>query len=173
MKRFALPLFLTLTMILAACAPSQASTNPPSATSPSGLQPVPVLTSTAAAPSSATDANAPADLTRSDQQGSVTVDVTPLNLSNSSDKIEFDVVLNTHSGDLSMDLATLATLTTDAGVSVQATLWDAPRGGHHVDGKLIFPELKDGKSILGGASKLTLTIVNVDASSRIFVWQLK
>lgn len=173
MKRFVLPLFLTLTMILAACAPSQASTNPPSAASASGLQPAPTSTSTAAAPSSATDAKASADLTRSDQQGSVTVDVTPLNLNNPSDKLEFDVALNTHSGDLSMDLATLATLTTDTGISVQATLWDAPRGGHHVNGKLIFPAMKDNRSILAGAGKLTLTIINLDAPSRIFEWQLK
>lgn len=172
MKRFTLPLILTLAF-LAACAPTKASTNPPSATSQSGLQPAPVSTSTAAAPSSAIDAKASADLTRSDQQGSVTVDITPLNLSNPSDKLEFDVALNTHSGDLSMDLATLATLTTDTGITVQATLWDAPRGGHHVEGKLTFPALKDGKSILDGASKLTLTIINVDAASRLFEWQLK
>jgi len=38
---------------------------------------------------------------------------------------------------------------------------------------LIFPALKDGKSILDGASKLTLTIVNVDAASRVFEWELK
>lgn len=57
--------------------------------------------------------------------------------------------------------------------TVQATLWDAPRGGHHVEGKLIFPALQKGKSILDGATKLTLTIVNVDAPSRVFEWQLK
>jgi hypothetical protein len=72
-----------------------------------------------------------------------------------------------------MDLATLATLTTDTGVSVQATKWDATPGGHHVSGKLIFPATSDGKSILDGVTKLTLTIVNVDAASRVFEWDLK
>jgi hypothetical protein len=71
-----------------------------------------------------------------------------------------------------MDLATLSTLTTDTGLSVQATTWDAPRGGHHVQGKLIFPATQDGKSILEGTSKLTLTITNVDAPTRVFEWQL-
>jgi len=101
------------------------------------------------------------------------VEITPLNLDNPSDQLEFDVSMNTHSIDLSMDLATLATLTTDTGIAVQATLWDAPLGGHHVEGKLIFPALKDGNSILEGATKITLTIVNVDAASRVFEWELK
>ena len=34
------------------------------------------------------------------------------------------------------------------------------------------PIMKDGKSILEGASKLTLTIINVDATSRVFEWEL-
>jgi hypothetical protein len=56
---------------------------------------------------------------------------------------------------------------------VESTLWDAPLGGHHVEGKLIFPATKDGKPILEGATKLTLTIINVDAPTRIFEWDLK
>ena len=110
---------------------------------------------------------------RIDQQGAIIVEITPLNLDSPTDTLEFDVVMTTHSIDLIMDLATLATLTTDTGVSVESTLWDAPLGGHHVEGKLIFPTTKDGKSILEGATKLTLTIINVDAPSRIFEWELK
>ena len=157
MKRLILPLLLTLTLILAACAPSQASTDQPN---PQAAAPI------------STDASQAdtGDLTRSDQQGAVTVNVTPLNLENPSDQLEFDVALETHSVDLSMDLATLATLTTDTGITVQATTWDAPRGGHHVEGKLIFPATKDGKTILEDASKLTLTITDVDAPSRVFEW---
>jgi hypothetical protein len=117
--------------------------------------------------------NPPADLKRSDGQGMVTVEVTPLNLSNPSNQLEFDVSMNTHSVDLSMDLAKLATLSTDTGVTVQATAWDAQAGGHHVSGKLIFPATKDGKSILEGATKLTMTILNVDAPTRVFEWPLK
>lgn len=166
MKRFLLPALMTLALILAACAPSQSKANP------TGPQSASVSTQ-AAISSPGNDANATTDLTRSDAQGAVTVDVTPLNLNNPSDKLEFDVAMNTHSVDLSMDLATLATLTTDTGITVQATLWDATPGGHHVSGKLIFPATKDGKSILEGASKLTLTIINVDAPSRVFEWQLK
>jgi hypothetical protein len=70
-------------------------------------------------------------------------------------------------------LAATATLSTDTGIRVNSTLWDAPRGGHHVEGKLIFPATYEGKSILEGATKLTLTIVDVDASTRVFEWELK
>ena len=146
MKRFLLPLLLTAALILAACSTASASKE---------------------------SANPSLELTRSDEQGAVTVNVTPLNLENPSDRLEFNVALDTHSVDLSMDLATLAKLTTDRGITVQATLWDAPRGGHHVKGKLIFPATKDGSSLLEGANKITLTISNVDTSSRIFEWKLK
>lgn len=64
-------------------------------------------------------------------------------------------------------------LTTDTGISVDATLWDAPRAGHHVEGTLIFPATKDGKPILEGATKIKLTIINVDVPSRIFEWDSK
>ena len=89
------------------------------------------------------------------------------------ESLEFSIVLTTHSIDLSMDLAATATLSTDTGVNVNSTLWDAPRGGHHVEGKLIFPATQNGNSILDGATKLTLTITNVDAPTRIFEWELK
>lgn len=155
MKRYALPLLLAFALILAACAPSESNvdqTNPQS-TSPSGGE-----------------ASTSAELTRSDEQGEVTVKVTPLNLAAPAESLEFEVVLDTHSVDLSMDLATLATLATDKGITVQATTWDAPRGGHHVEGKLIFPATKDGKTIIEDASKLTLTITDIDAPSRVFEW---
>jgi len=117
--------------------------------------------------------NAGNELTRMDGQGTVTVEVTPVNLGMPGDTLIFEIALNTHSVDLSMDLATLSTLTTDAGLVIQASLWDAPRGGHHVSGKLIFPATRNGRSILEGATKFTLTIINVDAPTRVFEWELK
>lgn len=80
--------------------------------------------------------------------------------------------MSTHSIDLSMDLATLATLTTDNGRTVQAMLWNAPSGGHHVSGTLSFPASVDGDLLLDGATKVILTIENVDASKRVFTWDL-
>jgi len=111
---------------------------------------------------------------RSDAQGAVEVVVKPLDLGKTSQQLKFEVSLNTHSVDLSMDLTALATLTTDTGLTVQALAWDAPKGGHHASGTLTFPvSTADGKEILDGASKLTLVIKNVDAPERSFTWDLK
>jgi hypothetical protein len=163
MKRFIFPVLLVLTLIISACAPSAAATASPTA------QPTPVSNNNPAPTTGAENA----DSARTDEQGAVVFTVTPLNLDAPADPLEFDVAMNTHSVDLSMDLATLSTLSTDTGLTVQATKWDATPGGHHVSGKLIFPGSADGKSILEGTSKLTLTIVNVDAASRVFEWELK
>lgn len=158
MKRFLIPSLLILTLTLAAC----------SAT------PAPLPSDSAPAPVSPSDSAAQFDsVMRTDEQGAIIFEVTPLDLASSADTLSFDIALTTHSIDLIMDLAATATLTTDTGITVQASLWDAPRGGHHVSGKLIFPATKDGKSILDGATKLTITILNVDAPSRVFEWELK
>jgi hypothetical protein len=159
MKRFLLPTLLILALSLAACSAT-------TSTVPSNPQPAPIST----ASSSPSNDSA----TRTDEQGAVVVEVTPLNLGTPTDTLEFDIAMNTHSVDLSMNLTTISTLITDTGITLQAITWDAPNGGgHHVDGKLIFPATKDGKSILEGATKLTLTILNLDAPSRVFEWNLK
>ncbi len=107
-----------------------------------------------------------------DEQGAVTVAVTPENLSLAAETLAFEVVMDTHSVDLSMDLATLAALTTDNGRSVTATLWDAVPGGHHVSGVLTFPAVVEGTAVLAEATQLTLTVTDVDAPSRTFTWTL-
>ena len=165
MKRYVLPILIILTLLLSACAPKQASTEQ---TAPVAA-PVSNDMNTSSAPAERDTGGS----VRTDEQGAVTFEVTPLNLDSATDTLEFDVSMNTHSVDLSMDLAQLATLTTDAGVSLQAGKWDATPGGHHVEGKLIFPATQDGKSVLDGAGKLTLTIVNVDAPTRVFEWPLQ
>ncbi|MBI5935765.1 MAG: hypothetical protein HY867_18835 [Chloroflexi bacterium] len=158
MKRFLIPSLLILTLILAACSATPASL--PTDPAPDSV--------------SSSDSAAPFDSAmRTDGQGAIIFEITPININAPTESLEFEIILTTHSIDLSMDLATQATLTTDTGLTVQATLWDAPRGGHHVEGKLIFPASVDGKSILDGATKLTLTILNVDAPSRVFEWEVQ
>jgi hypothetical protein len=166
MKRILLPALLILSLVLSAC----------SATStPLQTDPQPDSASTQSPDAVSGDSSSPSNdsAMRIDQQGAIIFEITPLNLDSPAETLEFYVTLTTHSIDLSMDLATLSTLTTDTGASVESTLWGAPRGGHHVEGKLIFPATKDDKSILEGATKLTLTITNVDAPIRIFEWELK
>ncbi|MEO8357102.1 MAG: hypothetical protein ABI621_14410 [Chloroflexota bacterium] len=175
MRRLTLPILVILILILAACTSKPANPVPTQPRSEPVSNAVPTPTDDPALlptlfPNTAGSSD---DMTRTDEQGSVIFTVTPLHLGTPADSLEFDVVMNTHSIDLSMDLAPLATLATDAGVAIQAEKWDATPGGHHVEGKLVFPSAQDGISILEGASKLTLTIINVDAVSRVFEWELK
>lgn len=174
MKRFAWLLLLALMLIPAACSPSDVSAQPPSPSS--GFVTTPIATPTddpALIPTLFPNSAGNEEMTRVDEQGAVIVQATPLNLGTPAETLEFDVSLSTHSVDLSMDLAVLSTLTTNTGLSIQPTSWDGPRGGHHLQGKLIFPVMQAGKSILEGVSKLTLTITNVDAPARVFEWDLK
>ena len=160
--RFFIVIVIALGLFLAACGSATPGTPPqPADTSATGT-----VSQTPQADKSAND------LTRTDDQGALEVEVTPLNMEDPGETLKFDVVLDTHSIDLSMDLATLASLTTDTGQSVQATLWDAPRGGHHVEGTLFFPASIGAKPFLEGAKTLTLTIKDLDAPERSFFWNL-
>jgi hypothetical protein len=110
--------------------------------------------------------------TVADEQGAVSVAVTPLDLTTSAQTLDFEVAMNTHSVELGMDLASLATLETDNGRSVEASLWDAEPGGHHVSGILYFPATVDGTAVLEGASQVTVTIREVAVPERVFAWSI-
>jgi len=110
---------------------------------------------------------------RVDRQGAVEVAITPIEAEpDSDDIIMFEVALNTHSVDLSMDLVGLSTLTTDRGTQLKAASWTGG-SGHHVSGQLAFPKVTpDGTSLFDGAQQIILTIRNIDAPERLFVWQV-
>jgi len=110
--------------------------------------------------------------TQQDDQGQVEVAVTPRNLNQHEGTLDFDVAMNTHSVDLSMNLAALAILSTDTGLIFNALSWSAPSGGHHISGVLQFPAVINNVHILDDASRLILTIQNVDAPERKFSWSL-
>lgn len=105
-----------------------------------------------------------------DEQGAITVEALPLNLNEAENQIQFEIALNTHSVDLSMDLAQLASLTTDNGLTLAATSWDAPNGGHHLTGTLIFEITSEEADLLKSSYKLMLTINNLDVEVRNFTW---
>lgn len=108
-----------------------------------------------------------------DEQGAVSVAVTPRGLDPSATVLDFEVAMNTHSVDLSMNLAELAMLTTDTGTQIAASGWEAPQGGHHVSGVLSFPALGEDGPLLDSVMTLTLTLTNVDVPERTFTWSLK
>jgi hypothetical protein len=114
----------------------------------------------------------PEDWTRHDAQGAVEFSVMPLNIRNEvRDTLEFEISMNTHSVDLSMDLVTLSTLETNLGELIHPMSWSGGTG-HHVQGILVFPtQTSTGSDFLEGASNLTLIIRDVDAAAREFVWE--
>ena len=169
-----LPLFVLATLILAACSGTPA-VQPAAAAPDSAAAPAEGQISQANNNASAAGVVSPAGWVEQqpqiDQQGAVAIEITPVKLNNPGSGLDFDVRMNTHSVDLSMNLAELATLSTDTGKTVQATKWDAPASGHHVSGRLSFPSSVDGAPLLDGVKKLTLTLKNVDVPERVFVWE--
>lgn len=159
-----------LTLLLAACAPD----------SPSGLGPFPsggIEASEAEAIGEAAALHGgPMALviplgTRSDVQGAVEMAVTPQgSLFADTGTIVFEVAMNTHSVDLSMDLAQRATLETDTGLILPAAVWSGG-SGHHVTGYLEF-ELPQGGEYdqLARANRWSLRLRGVDAEERLFEW---
>ena len=81
----------------------------------------------------------PAMATQSSSEQGVTVKATPKSAGLDNPRWEFTVVLDTHSGDLSDDLATTATLITADGRQFKPVAWTgAAPGGHHREGVLEF-----------------------------------
>lgn len=154
-----LGLLLLLAIVLSAC-----SNNP---SIPDQVQ----ITAEAEQPNVATPPSSE-ELTRHDAQGAVEVSVTPLNIQvENTDSFNFEISMNTHSVDLSMDLAASSTLETDLGELILPLSWSGGTG-HHVQGILVFPtKTSTGSDFLKGASNLTLIIRDVDAPAREFVWE--
>jgi hypothetical protein len=104
--------------------------------------------------------------TQVDNTGPIDLTVTPGSLNDQDTGLYFEVVMDTHSIDLSMDLAELATLSTGSSPEVPASSWEAPRGGHHVAGVLSFPQVD-----LENASEIRLSIAGLGGVDRVFTWQ--
>lgn len=107
--------------------------------------------------------------TQKDSGGGVTVSVTPGNLSADAKTWDFSVVLDTHSQDLSDDLAKSAVLVDDKGREFKAVSWDgAAPGGHHRKGELKFEPVSPRPQ----AVELRITRPG-ETKPRTFHWDLK
>ncbi|MHB1134286.1 MAG: hypothetical protein ACYC4L_18100 [Chloroflexota bacterium] len=110
---------------------------------------------------------------RTSDGGGVTVKVT---WQDREPALVFAVVMDTHSVDLDgYDLSRLAVLRTNDGREVQPLAWEAPKGGHHRQGKLTFPaQAADGAPLLGdGTSAVELVIRGVaGVAERKLGWEL-
>lgn len=81
-----------------------------------------------------------------DEQGQVTVKVTPLALTGSQWK--FNIVMDTHSVELDQDMTRSVVLYDDQGREYKPTRWDGPSGGHHREGVLIFQPLNPAPAVI-------------------------
>ena len=105
---------------------------------------------------------------RSSSERGVTVKVSAKSVGQPGSPWEFAVVLDTHSADLSDDLAQSATLTTDDGRTFKPTGWlGAPPGGHHREGVLVF----DVPAPRPGVIELRIDRPG-ESAPRTFRWQL-
>lgn len=105
--------------------------------------------------------------TQTSSEGSVTVKATPIDISN-GEQWRFNIVLDTHSDELSQELAEVISLRDDKGNLYKAVSWEgSPPGGHHREGELVFsPISPKPKSI-------SLTVKNIGGiAQRTFLWEL-
>jgi len=123
-----------------------------------------------AASLSAQNADAPSLTfsTQSNDERAVQVEVTPLNLPQGGDSLDFEVAFNTHSVDLSFDPAAISILRDDAGREYPALVWEgAGPGGHHRSGVLRF------KTPDNAANFIEVVIHDVaGVPERVFQWNL-
>lgn len=105
--------------------------------------------------------------TKTEEQASVTVVVTPLDLSSQSAEWKFDITLSTHSVELDQDMIEVAILTDDSGKEHSPARWEGtPAGGHHREGVLVFsPITPTPKSV-------ELKIIGIADVIRILKWEL-
>ena len=102
-----------------------------------------------------------------DDQASVTVTVTPSDLSAESGEWKFDIVMSTHSVELDQDMTKVAVLVDDSDKEYSPIRWEgAPAGGHHREGVLIFTP------VAPYPQDLKLNIKDIGDVQRSFSWIL-
>ena len=97
----------------------------------------------------------------------ITVKVTPKAMGASSNRWEFEIVFDTHSGELKDDLVQSAVLSTIDGRSIKPLAWTgAPPGGHHREGVMAF----EVPSPRPASVELRIQLPG-EAAPRTFRWQ--
>ena len=106
--------------------------------------------------------------TKTDEQASVTVTVTPMDISPESKEWKFDIVMDTHSVELDQDMIVVATLVADNGEEYKPLRWEgAEAGGHHREGVIIFNQ------VMPIPKSLKLIISGIGGVMRVFTWEVE
>lgn len=107
--------------------------------------------------------------TQTNAQGGVTVAVTPTALARSAKIWAFKVAYDTHTRDLSDDVAATAVLSDGQGREAKPLAWEGPGpGGHHRAGVLKFPALDP----VPAAVELRISRPG-EPAARTFRWNVK
>lgn len=103
------------------------------------------------------------------EEGSVKVKITPMDVSPVSSTWKFNIVLDTHSVELDYDLIKTVSLFDERGKEYKPVSWEgAGPGGHHRDGSLIF------NAVTPPPKEIEIRVLNVgEVAIRSFVWQLQ
>jgi len=107
--------------------------------------------------------------TKTDEQASVTVSVTPTDIFPQSKEWKFNVVMDTHSVELNQDLVKSAVLADDQGKEYKPLSWNGSEpGGHHREGVLIW------NAIEPTPKSVEIKIKDIsEIPERSFKWDLK
>ena len=100
---------------------------------------------------------------QTNEANGLSVEATPVL---NGEKVEFNIALNTHQGDLNYDMTKISTLEDDGKKSYKPVAWNGPIGGHHISGTLVFRGVQKTESI-------KLTLKNMYGSDRVFEWSLR
>ncbi|OGH47898.1 MAG: hypothetical protein A3A51_00135 [Candidatus Levybacteria bacterium RIFCSPLOWO2_01_FULL_39_10] len=102
---------------------------------------------------------------QTNSEGNVEVEVVP-NVSADKKSWSFQITLTTHEGSLDEDLTKKAFLEGDGVEKIKPSKWEgSPPGGHHREGKLVFPSFSQtAKSV-----RLILKDIG-QISERSFIW---
>lgn len=148
LKLFSLPAVLALLILTAAAASAYLVPNAMAGASAKGMVDLPAQKSAV---------------------GGVTVKIKPLDLSSEAKEWVFEVVLETHTQDLSDDLAKTAVLIDSTGKQAAPTKWQGDgSGGHHRKGQLYFAPLSPQPVSVELHIRRT-----GEAAPRKFGWKLK
>lgn len=107
----------------------------------------------------------PSPMTKTDEQASVTVVVTPIDISPASKEWKFDIGINTHTVPLDQDMTKVGTLVDENGKEYKPLRWEgALPGGHHREGVLVIA------AITPMPKTITLKLTGIGGVVRNFVW---
>lgn len=103
---------------------------------------------------------------KTNSEGTVTIKVTPQNISGDAESWDFKISLDTHSGDLTDDLTAVSLLSDEKGKEFKPISWVGdPPSGHHREGILKFDPISPKPE------SITLKINQVGGvEKRIFLW---